>query len=64
MIILARIERLRIKQIAARMDRSEDATKHLVVRAIRKLKESFGDTESFHLPHRLFRPEENGHGEA
>jgi len=49
-IVLARIERLRIEEIAARMHRSPDAVKQLLVRALRRLKESFGDTESLRLP--------------
>jgi RNA polymerase sigma-70 factor (ECF subfamily) len=51
-IILARIERMRIKEIAERMKRSPDAVKQLLVRALRKLREAFGDTESLHLPPR------------
>ena len=51
-ILLARIEGLRIKEIAVRMQRSEDAVKQLLARALRKLKTSFGDTESLHLPPR------------
>ena len=50
-IVLARIERVRIKEIAKRMQRSPDAVKQLLVRALRKLRETFGDTESLHLPH-------------
>ena len=57
-ILLARIERLRIEEIAARMNRSPDAVKQLLVRALRKLKESFGDTESLHLPPRRLTGEE------
>ena len=51
-ILLARIERLRIREIAERMNRSPDAVKQLLVRALRRLRESFGDTESLHLPPR------------
>ncbi len=49
---LSRIEGLKTKDIAERMGRSPDAVKQLVVRALKKLKDSFGDTESFHLPAR------------
>ena len=49
---LARIEGLKVRDIARRMDRSEFAVKHLMARAIRQLQELFGDTESLHLPDR------------
>lgn len=52
---LARIEGLKIKQIAARMNRSPDSVKHLLARALNRLRESFGDTESLHLPNRHLR---------
>jgi RNA polymerase sigma-70 factor (ECF subfamily) len=46
---LARIERLSMKEVAARMGRSVGAVSVLLVRAMRKLKRAFGATESFHL---------------
>ncbi len=49
-IILARIRGLPIHEIATRMNRSEDAVSMLLLRALRKLKEAFGETDSFHLP--------------
>lgn len=49
---LSRLERLKVKEIARRMDRSEYAVKHLMARAVRQLREVFGDTESLHLPDR------------
>ncbi len=49
-IVLARLESLRIKEIAKRMDRSTNAVKTLLFRAMQELRKSFGDTESFHLP--------------
>ncbi len=49
---LARIEGLRIKQIAERMNRSPDSVKHLLARALIRLRESFGDTESLNLADR------------
>jgi RNA polymerase sigma-70 factor (ECF subfamily) len=52
---LARIEGLRIKDIAKRMERSPDAVKKLLARALRQLKAQFGDTESLHLPERRLR---------
>ena len=51
-VILARIEGLKVKEIAARMNRSPDAVKKLLARALLNLKQSFGDTESLHLPDR------------
>jgi RNA polymerase sigma-70 factor (ECF subfamily) len=51
-IILARMEGLKIKEIARSMNRSPDAIKKLLSRALRELKKGFGDTESFHLPDR------------
>ena len=55
-ILLARIERLAFEEIARRMDRSPDAVKQLLRRALKELKAVFGDTESLHLPHREFEP--------
>jgi RNA polymerase sigma-70 factor, ECF subfamily len=51
-IVLARIERLRSREIAQRMGRSEQAVAQLLARALRKLREVFGDTASFTLPDR------------
>jgi RNA polymerase sigma-70 factor (ECF subfamily) len=47
---LVRIEGLRIKEAARRMNRSPKSVMHLLARALKKLKESFGDTESLGLP--------------
>ncbi len=49
---LARIETLRIDEIARRMDRSSNAVRKLLARALAELKQGFGDTESLHLPDR------------
>ncbi len=46
---LSRMEGLPIRDIADRMGRSESAVKNLLLRATRRLKESFGDTESLGL---------------
>jgi len=51
-VVLARIEGLSMQEIAERMHRSPDAVKKLVARALIKLRESFGDTDSLHLPDR------------
>lgn len=49
-IVLARIDGLPFEEIAQRMARSPQAVKQLLWRALKKLKEAFGDTESLHLP--------------
>ena len=49
-ILLCRIEGLKTKEVARRMNRSESAVKNLLLRGLRELKSSFGDTESLHLP--------------
>jgi RNA polymerase sigma-70 factor (ECF subfamily) len=60
-IVLSRFERLKIKEIARRMGRSESAVKNLLLRAMKALKDSFGDTESLGLPRSDL--DEGGHGE-
>ena len=50
-ILLARIDRLPLKDVAHRMGRTPRAASQLLLRALRKLKESFGSTDSLHLPH-------------
>ena len=59
---LARLEGLSVKEIAQRTGRTEFAIKHLLARALRQLRESFGDTESLHLPPRSLESGKNGHG--
>ena len=51
-ICLARIEGLPLKEVARKMNRSHGAVRQLLWRALQQLKETFGDTESFHLPDR------------
>ena len=51
-ITLSRLKRLKVEEIAQRMNRSRDAVKQLLSRGLKKLKESFGDTGSFGLPDR------------
>ena len=49
-IYLARIHLLPLKEVGKRMGRSADAVSELLRRALRQLKEIFGDTDSFGLP--------------
>jgi RNA polymerase sigma-70 factor (ECF subfamily) len=49
-IILTRIEQLPIKEVAARMERSEKAVSMLLLRALLALRSVFGETESGGLP--------------
>ena len=51
-IVLARIEGLPLAEVAERMNRSPGAVAQLLWRALKSLRERFGDTESFHLPDR------------
>ncbi len=46
---LSRMQELSIREIAERMGRTESAVKNLLLRATRKLRESFGDTQSLGL---------------
>ena len=61
--LLARIDGLSIEEVARRMNRSPNAVSHILLRALRKLRESLGDTESLHLPDRRFAREEGGDGD-
>lgn len=61
-LLLSRVEGLKTKEIAARMNRSPNAVKHLIARALRELRNRFGDTESLHLPRdRHFDVEKGNH---
>ena len=51
-ITLARLQGLRTEEIARRMNRSTNAVLNVLFRALSKLREAFGDTESFSLPPR------------
>ncbi len=51
-IVLSRLEGLSMKEVAERMNRSPKAASVLLVRAMLKLRESFGNTESLGLPTR------------
>jgi len=49
-IVLTQVKELPIKEVARCMDRSPGAVSMLLVRALIKLKEAFGTTDSFSLP--------------
>jgi RNA polymerase sigma-70 factor (ECF subfamily) len=60
---LSRLEGLSAVAIAERIGRSPNAVRHLLVRALRDLREHFGDTGSLSLPAPSFDPGEDGdHG--
>ncbi|MBI4603525.1 MAG: sigma-70 family RNA polymerase sigma factor [Planctomycetes bacterium] len=60
---LARLEKLPLKEVARRMDRTPNAVKQLLWRALQKLQAAFGDTESLHLPPRSLESSGGPHGE-
>ena len=62
-VYLSRIEGLPMREVAERMGRSTEAVKKLFGRALRKLRERIGDTESLHLPERRLRRKGEDHGE-
>lgn len=51
-VLLARVDRLPIKEVAQRMERTPEAVSQLLWRALQKLKTAFGETDSFRLPDR------------
>jgi RNA polymerase sigma factor (sigma-70 family) len=59
---LCRIEGLSTRDAARKMNRSPEAVKMLLWRALQELKFKFGDTGSLHLPDRSFGEEGGGHG--
>lgn len=64
-ILMARVEGIPTQEIARRLGRSQAAVKQMLWRAIQKLGERFGETESLHLPQRsLLGGEEAREGKA
>jgi RNA polymerase sigma-70 factor (ECF subfamily) len=59
-IILAQVKKLPMKEVAKSMGRSTGAASNLLMRAIERLREAFGETESLHLPPRALGGEEPG----
>jgi RNA polymerase sigma-70 factor (ECF subfamily) len=57
-IILARVQRLPVRDVAERMGRTPKATTQLLLRALEKLKDAFGHTDSFSLPDESLLDEE------
>lgn len=49
-IVLARIKGLRLAEVGERMGRTPNAVAQLLTRALERLKDAFGDTESLSLP--------------
>ncbi|MBI4601972.1 MAG: sigma-70 family RNA polymerase sigma factor [Planctomycetes bacterium] len=60
---LARLEGVPVREIARRLGRSPDAVSQLLRRALAKLREAFGDTESLSLPDRALDPRGEGDGD-
>jgi RNA polymerase sigma-70 factor (ECF subfamily) len=58
-LMMARIDGLKVKEIAKRMNRSPDGVKKLLARALLQMKRLFGDTESLSLPQREFKIEKD-----
>ena len=54
---LVRIDGLKIREVAERMNRSESAVKNLLLRAMKELRNTFSDTDSFSLPDRRLASE-------
>ena len=61
-ILLSRIQGLSTVEIGRRMHRSTKAVHQLLWRALQKLRSTFGETESFRLPHRPPAEGESAHG--
>lgn len=61
-ILLARVEGLAMKEIAERLQRSPNAVVQLLWRALKNLREAFGETESLHLPARRLAEKGGAHG--
>jgi len=63
-ILLARIEGLKVQEIAERMNKTPNAVLLLISRALAKLKERFGETESLHLPPRRLDEQGSDNGDG
>lgn len=64
-ILLVRVEGLPIHEVSRRLNRTPHAVSNLLLRASRKLRERFGDTESLSLPvHRRLKGTEDRRGDG
>ena len=63
-VLLARVERLPLTEVAEKMGRSHGAVRQLLWRALKDLKAVFGDTESLCLPPRRLKREGGRDGQA
>ena len=61
-ILLARVEGLPVQKIAERLGMTPNAVSQRLWRALRKLRDEFGETESFHLPPRRLGGKSGQHG--
>ena len=59
-VVLALIDGLQVSEIAERLGRSQESVRKLLSRALKELKDSFGETRSFSLPDRAFETEQGG----
>ena len=63
-ILLTLLEMLPAREVALRMDRSEKAVSMLLFRAMRALREVFGDTSSLTLPREPHHSVRHGDGDV
>ncbi len=61
---LVRLEGFSVTEAAVRIGCSPNTTSQRLLRALRKIREVFGETESFRLPDRLNEPSEDPHGKS
>jgi RNA polymerase sigma-70 factor (ECF subfamily) len=61
---LVRLEGLSIAQAAERLERTPASVRGLLFRAMKSLRQSFGDTESLGLPDRCIAPRREGEGDG
>ena len=59
-VLLARVESIPLKEIARRLNKTPDAVRQILWRALQKLRFSFGDTESLSLPSRDLDERQHG----
>lgn len=57
-ILLSRVEGLPMSEVASRLNKSPEAVKKMITRALRQLRQHLPDTQSLHLPDRRFQLED------